>query len=182
LLFDRLTLFLFHTKLNHIMKKISFLTLAYICLSFVFANAQVKNNIEYYRYELECVGTGTEGTYLVRVYNYAKKPKTAINEAKRNAVHGVIFKGFGGGNNCQPQKPLASSAGIEDQFKDYFESFFSDNGKYQKFVAISNDGTPDEVVKVGKEYKIGITVSVLKDALRAELEQAGVIKGLSSGF
>jgi hypothetical protein len=144
--------------------------------------AQVKNNIEYYRYELECAGTGNEGTYVVKVSNYSKKPKNAINEAKRNAVHGVIFKGFGAGYNCQPQKPLAGSPGIEDQFKDYFESFFSDNGKYLKFVNASNDGTPDEITKVNKEYKITITVSVMKDLLRAELEQAGVIKGLSSGF
>ena len=164
------------------MKKSSILTVLFLGMLSACSVAQVKNNIEYYRYELECVGTGSEGTYVVKVSNYSKKPKKAINEAKRNAVHGVIFKGFGSGNNCTAQKPLASSPGIEEQFKDYFEQFFSDNGKYLKFVNSSGDGTPEDVVKVNKEYKISITVSVMKDALRAELEQAGVIKGLSSGF
>jgi len=39
-----------------------------------------------------------------------------------------------------------------------------------------------ESVKVGKEYKIGVVVSVSKDQLRKDLEAAGIIKGLSSGF
>jgi hypothetical protein len=38
------------------------------------------------------------------------------------------------------------------------------------------------VIKIGKEYKIGVIVSVQKDYLRKDLEAAGVIKGLSSGF
>lgn len=144
--------------------------------------SQVKKNIEFYRYELECMGTGNEGTYLLKVFSYVKRPRIAINEAKRNAVHGVIFKGFASGYNCQPQKSLASNPGVEEQFKDYFLDFFSDNGKYLKYVSISNDAVPDQITKMKREYKIGITVSVMKDALRAELEQAGVIKGLNSGF
>jgi GTP-sensing pleiotropic transcriptional regulator CodY len=35
---------------------------------------------------------------------------------------------------------------------------------------------------VGKEYKVGVTVSVSKDQLRKDLEAAGVIKSLGSGF
>jgi hypothetical protein len=37
-------------------------------------------------------------------------------------------------------------------------------------------------MKVGKEYKVGVVVSVYKDNLRKALEQAGVIKGLNSLF
>ena len=37
-------------------------------------------------------------------------------------------------------------------------------------------------IKVGKEYKIGLFISVRKDALRKDLEQARIIKGLNSGF
>ena len=53
-----------------------------------------------------------------------------------------------------------------------------------KYVSESGDGNVDagDRVKVGKEYKIGVLVSVSKDALRKDLEAAGIIKGLSSGF
>ncbi len=50
-----------------------------------------------------------------------------------------------------------------------------------KFVAASGDGVP-EVLRVGKEFKVGVVVSVMKDQLRKDLEAAGIIKGLSSGF
>ena len=52
------------------------------------------------------------------------------------------------------------------------------------FVNISNDGSVSgaDRLKVGSMYKIGVTVSVQKDALRKYLEQAGVIKPLGVGI
>lgn len=144
----------------------------------------VASNLNTWTYEVECVNTGTEGNYVLKVFSYNKNQKTAINEAKRNAVHAVIFRGFTSNANCYQQSPLASSPGIEEQYKDYFKTFFADGGKYLKFATNSNDGSiaPEDRLKVGKQYKIGITISVQKDALRQELEQAGVIRKLDSGF
>ena len=135
-----------------------------------------------WRYELECVGIGSQGSYLVKVWSYSKNAKVAIEQAKKNAVHGIVFKGFAGsGQICPSQKALAPEVGVEDKHKDYFEKFFKDGGDYMKYVSVSGDGIP-QTIKVGKEYKIGIIVSVMKDALRKDLEVAGVIKGLTSGF
>ena len=138
-----------------------------------------------WEYEIECAGVGTDGTYLVKVWSYSKKANVAIDQAKKNAVHGIVFKGFAGGaQGCTAQKPLASSPAIEQERADFFDIFFADNGKYMKYVGSSGDnniGSGDRV-KVGKEYKIGIIVSVQKEALRKDLEAAGIIKGLSSGF
>ena len=39
-----------------------------------------------------------------------------------------------------------------------------------------------EMTRVGKEYKVGVVVSVRKDDLRKALEAAGIIRGLNSGF
>lgn len=138
-----------------------------------------------WRYEIECAGIGTDGTYLIKVWSYSKNAKFAITQAKKNAVHGIIFKGFSGGSQgCVTQKPIASNPSIEEEKNDYFDSFFEDGGKYMKFVSESSDGNigAEDRMKVGKEYKIGVLVSVSKDALRQELEAAGIIKGLSSGF
>jgi len=138
-----------------------------------------------WRYELECVGVGSQGTYLVKVWSYSKSAKIAIEQAKKNAVHGIVFKGFAGtGQKCSSQPALAPQVGVEDQFESFFDSFFANGGDYMKYVSASGDGVPgpDDIEKVGKEYKIGIVVSVMKDALRKDLEAAGVIKGLSSGF
>lgn len=149
------------------------------------AAKKADNDTKNWRYEIECVGTGTEGTYLVKVYSYSKKSKIAIAQAQKNAVHGVVFKGFGGGGRgCTSQRPLASSPAVEDEKADFFNAFFADGGKFMKYVSVSGDGTinAEDIMKVGKEYKIGIVVTVMKDQLRKDLEAAGVIKGLSSGF
>ncbi len=149
------------------------------------AKKKAMRDMEAFRYEIECVGTGVQGTYLIKVWTYSKKPKVAIEQSKKNAVHGVIFKGFaGGGRGCTSQKPLASSPDVEDQFSEFFDKFFADGGDYYKYVSLSNDGSIDseDRLKVGKEYKIGVVVSVMKDALRKDLENAGIIKPLDAGF
>jgi hypothetical protein len=138
-----------------------------------------------WRYEIECAGIGKDGTYLIKVWSYSKNANIAISQAKKNAIHGVIFKGFsGGGQGCTSQKALATNPNIEEEKADFFEPFFEEGGKYMKYVTESSDGNIDagDRVKVGKEYKIGVLVSVSKDALRKDLEAAGIIKGLSSGF
>lgn len=138
-----------------------------------------------WRYEIECAGIGKDGTYLIKVWSYSKNATIATTQAKKNAVHGVIFKGFsGGGQGCTSQRPLATNPNIEEEKADFFDPFFEEGGKYMKYVSESSDGNVDAAdrVKVGKEYKIGVLVSVQKDALRKDLEAAGVIRGLSSGF
>ena len=133
-----------------------------------------------FRYEIECGGNAIQGTYLVKVWTYSKSKNVAENQCRKNAVHGVIFKGFGGSQGCVSQRPMANTPGVETQFEEYFKSFFAEGGEFQKYASVM-EGTR-EVTKVGEEYKVGVVVSVRKDDLRKALEAAGVIRGLSSGF
>ena len=98
----------------------------------------------------------------------------------RNAVHGVIFKGFAGGDGCIGQKALVPNPGAEMENEEYFRLFFSDKGEYRKYVSIVAGSELSE--KVGKEYRAGAVVSIQKDELRKALEAAGIIKGLNYGF
>lgn len=174
--------------MKRIINKASILTLLFVSFALV-SNAQLnkkkaaQEDTENWRYEIECVGIGKPGTKVIKVWSYSKKEKIALNQAKKNAVHGIIFQGYaGGGQGCTSQKPLASDPAIEQQKSEFFENFFElEGGKYMKFVSSSGDGTPT-VMKVGKEYKIGVVVTVMSDNLRKDLEAAGIIKGLSSGF
>lgn len=138
-----------------------------------------------WRYEVEAVGTGTQGTYQIKVWTYSKSQKTAIEQAKKNAVHAVTFKGFPGNGRTQGQKPLARNPNVEQEKQEFFNDFFKDGGKFQKYVFLANNGSidPNDRIKVSrKEYKIGVVVSVNVTGLRKDLEAAGIIKGLSSGF
>lgn len=166
-----------------------FSLLATVMLFFMFtANAQINKkkkaneDTKDWRYEIECVGIGKPGTKVIKVWSYSKKSSVALNQAKKNAVHGIIFQGYAGGaNGCTNQRPLTNDPSLEQQKADFFDDFFKDGGKYMKFVTSSGDGTPT-TMKVGKEYKVGVVVTVMVDLLRKDLEDAGIIKGLSSGF
>ena len=133
-----------------------------------------------FQYELEGVNNGTQGTYLVRVWTYSSSNKADIETCKKNAVHGVIFKGYAGSKTVRPQRPLVTAPGAELEHAEFFKLFFQDGGEYNKYITITAGS--QEVIKVGKQYQIGLVVSVSKDALRKALEQAGVVKSLSAGF
>lgn len=173
------------------MKKIFLLFL--VLFSFCFSNLALaqsskkkadKDTFEW-RYEIESTGQeGVQGTYQVKVWSYSKKPETAVEQAKKNAVHGVIFRGFPAKGGAKPKSALATSPNIEQEKADFFADFFATGGKYLKFVTVANNGAlgQGDVIKVGKEYKVGVVISINVAMLRKDLEDAGIIKGLSSGF
>ena len=133
----------------------------------------------YGAYEIECAGAGTQGSQLVKVWIYGNNNDVSIDAFKRYAVHGVIFKGYAGGNGCTPQKPMATNPALEQQRANFFEPFFNADKAYNKYTTqVGNI----ESVRVGGEYKTGATISVAKDMLRRDLEAAGVLRGLSNGF
>ncbi len=148
------------------------------------AGRRADTDTQQWRYEIEAEGVGVQGTVQVKVWSYSKKAKVAIEQAKKNAVHGVIFKGFTGKSGVPGQRPLTKNPNLENEQKDFFEDFFKDGGKYMKFVQAINDGNiaAGDIMKIGKEYKIGVIVSVNTAELRKDLENAGIIKSLGSGF
>tara|TARA_R110002050_G_scaffold57866_7_gene130265 strand:+ start:60910 stop:61317 length:408 start_codon:yes stop_codon:yes gene_type:complete len=135
---------------------------------------------------LECEGIAKQGSKLVKVWSYSKNPKHAIPRGMKNAVHGIIFKGYaGGGQGCTSLKPLVKLADTEEEFKEFFEAFFADGGEYLKYASAATDGSiaPGDRLKVSKrEYKIGIIVNVQFDQLRKRLEKENIVRSLTSGF
>jgi ribosomal protein L21E len=155
------------------------------CLISGCATQKIEKETHQFRYELEAAGVGAQGTYQIKVWTYSTRVNLAIEQAKKNAVHGVIFKGFQGKTGIVAgQKPMVADASIENTRSDYFKAFFEDGGGYQRFVSLVNNGAiaVGDRIKVGKEYKIGVVVSVNKDDLRKELENQGIIKKLGDIF
>ncbi|MCF6306551.1 MAG: hypothetical protein L3J09_01200 [Flavobacteriaceae bacterium] len=139
-----------------------------------------------WRYELEAIATGVQGTYQIKAWSYSKNVETAIEQAKKNAVHGIIFKGFPNKGRIQGQKPLARDSQLYDKNKKFFKNFFkTGSGDYMKFVTLANNGNiaaGDRIKLSKKEYKIGVIISVNVSELRKHLEDEGLIKSLSDGF
>ena len=171
------------------MKKLNFLGLCLLfttitSAAFSQAKKKAEKDTKVWRYEVEAVQQGTEGTYLVKVWSYSKKPSVAIEQAKKNAVHGIVFRGVAAMGRVTAQKPLTNNPNLEMEKQEFFDDFFADGGKYMKFVNVTGDGSvaAEDRMKVGKEYKIGVVVSINVQLLRNDLEAAAIIKGLNSGF
>lgn len=152
----------------------------------LYSQARKKADIDTnnWRYEIEGVAEGKEGIYLIKVWTYSKKSNVAIEQAKKNAIHGVIFKGYTGIGRVSSQPPLVTDPGAEFEKADFFDPFFRENGGYMKYINVTGDGSvaPEDVLKVNKEYKIGVIVSIKKDMLKRDLVAAGIAKYLSNGF
>lgn len=146
---------------------------------------QANQDTENWRYEIESVEVGLQGTVVVKVWSYSSKPAIASSQARKNAVHGVVFKGLAAKDRIPAKKPLVPDLDAQDKYADFFDSFFADNGDFMRFVTLTNNGAVEagDVMKVDKKtYKVGIVVTVNYGELRKALEEKGIVKKLSAGF
>lgn len=135
-------------------------------------------------YEVQTIGVGQDGTKVIKVWAYSKNVEDAIIQAKKNAISACLFRGLTGTSTANATPPLCSDPNAEVIYQDYFNKFFETNGAYLKFVNRTTDETPSgtDRLKTSKEYKVGITVQVMFNQLRKQLEADGIIKKLNSGF
>lgn len=135
-----------------------------------------------WRYELQNEAVGAEGSVLVRVWSYSKDVNVARRQSVKNALHGLIFKGAPGNDattkRTKPLPPLVASSEAEALHADFFDAFFADGGDYARYAVIANDSQAGSVVKMGKEYKVCVYVTVQYGELRKMLEEKGIVKGL----
>lgn len=173
------------------MSKNIFLTLFICVLSFASVQGQSKRKKKKadqatmsWRYEVVCEKDGGVGTtYLVRVISYVRDPSISIEQSKKNAVHSIIFTGVNGNSGgCVTKRPLTNNPSVYDENIEFFKSFFINNGTYGKFTTLPT-GRPERVIKISKkEFKVETIVSVNVDLLRKNLEDANILKSMTSGF
>ncbi|HBH08857.1 MAG TPA: hypothetical protein DDX40_05595 [Rikenellaceae bacterium] len=141
--------------------------------------SKATDSIDQYRYDVDYVKNSGDGMSTVKVWSYGKSAKIAEEKCRANAVHGVIFKGYTGQGAAQPAL-VKSATGYSDH-KDFFDNFFR-SGDYLRYISSVVDGSVETRKTQTGEYKVSSTMTVNVKMLRKHLEQAGVIKSLTSGF
>ena len=133
------------------------------------------------QYDIEMAEVGEPGSLVVKVWCYNKKPQISDDEAKMNAIKGVLFKGVSDSGRMKGRKALVED-GYENH-KVYFDDFFGE-GLYARYarVAMNSYVEQNSLIKVGKLYKIGKIVVISYNDLRKQLETDKIIKGLNYGF
>lgn len=132
-------------------------------------------------YQIEGAGTGNMSVSLVNVTIVSKKKDFREHDFGRCAVHGILFRGYSDANaayTSSSHPALMGSPMAEMQHADFFQSFF--DSAYAGYVQVQSDTR--RVIKVGKEYKTTVSVAVSVSQLRQDLEKAGLLKSLKTGW
>jgi hypothetical protein len=136
-----------------------------------------------WQYESICSESGGTGSsYLIQVTSYVGDLRLALNQAKKNAIHAVLFKGVAGNNlGCTAKEPLIKNGVYNDNFE-YFEDFFYNTRQYNQF-ATSPSGSAESSEKLKRKMnKVTFIISVNVDDLRKKLEYDKIIEPMGAAL
>lgn len=135
----------------------------------------------YYNYDVECLGVELDGSQTLRIWGVGKNKKDAVEQAKKNAVRVVVFKGIQEGISGCNTKPIIFEVNAEEKYEDYFNIFFKDGGDYLKYVSMK-DEKRDGIFRKDKDkeksqhfVKYGITVRILRSELKKRFENDNIL-------
>ncbi|MDD6281173.1 MAG: hypothetical protein PUA76_05730 [Bacteroidales bacterium] len=140
-------------------------------------NQNVSWSMSYYNFETTLTGTAPSGGLSLRCWGNGPDKARAIENAKKNAVYDVIFKGVKGGTQSYMNKPIVTEVNARERYAEYFDRFFADGGEYRNFVTEASDSDKSRVKsKSNGRENFGVTVIVDRPALQQQLRTDGVIR------
>ncbi len=128
-----------------------------------------------YTYETECMGVEGDGTQTVKGWGSGRNREDAVEQAKKNGLRDVLFKGIQSTKGCNV-KPVLFDPNIRDKKEDYFNAFFADQGPYTEFIT-AEDGSDlhFSVVagrkKAGDQVTYGVIIRVQRPKLKERMIQ-----------
>ncbi len=127
--------------------------------------------------EIECMGVESDGSQTLRVWGIGRNKFDALEQAKKNAVKAVIFKGIRNGSQECNIRPLIYEVNAEEKYQYYFNAFFKDDGEHRKYVS-TEDRRPltNKKENTKTQVKYGTTVRVLRAELQQRLIDDKIIK------
>jgi hypothetical protein len=129
-------------------------------------------------YQTECISVEQDGSQTLRVFGKGRNRSDAIEQAKKDAVYEVLFKGVLKGNKGYNLRPVVTEVNARERYQDYFDIFFMDGGEYLKYVSMADRrlGSTKKVKNSDTQVGYLVTVRVLIPELRVRLKQDGIIK------
>lgn len=154
------------------MKRLFFIPIAMMLL----ASCTTTKSTAYMTYETQCLGVELDGSQTLLAWGEGKNKADAEEQAKKNAVRDVIFKGIQAGKSDCTKLPLVNTPNARQKYEDYFNAFFADGGDYKNYISMS-----DQKRRSGdkEHYQYGekrsVTVRVLRSELKKRLQNDGIL-------
>lgn len=161
------------------MKKIYLIGILFLMLPFTGQSqkSKVKN---YYQYNTECIGVEHDGTQTLKVWGKGRNRIYAIEQAKKNALYDVLFKGISAGSSACTTPPIVPEPNAREIYSDYFNAFFNENGPYREFITLPNKQLNKGIDRKRKATNNHVTLSMIiqvnKPTLTDKLKKDGIIK------
>jgi hypothetical protein len=132
-------------------------------------------------YQTECVSLETDGYISFKIWDTKSGKSYKPEQARKDAIHAVLFSGIEGSNGCLTQTALLLKSDDIDKFKKIEKDFFSSKGKWAQYARSSATETTLPINLGAKNWKV-FQVSVSKDALKKYLEEKSILKSINTGF
>ncbi len=131
-------------------------------------------------YQFECLDVG-DGFLELKIWSSDKKDGYKLEQARKDAVHAILFSGIPDNNQCTRQLPLLSKPEYQDKFTSIEKEFFAAKGKWSVYTNSSETNmiVPESGSK--RNWKI-YKVNVSRNELRKYLEEMKIIPPLNNGF
>ena len=156
------------------MKKliIQILCTAFILLFSLSSIAQSKQTktASYYKYETECLEDKLDGNFIFMAWGSGSTKKEAIDQAQRNAVNDILFKGVNK-STCNV-RPLILEVQAAEKYRYYVADFFSKD--YRDYISIEK--SPKSKKKSRSQTVYGIKVKIDVEGIRKKLKTDNIIK------
>ncbi|MBO4670528.1 MAG: hypothetical protein J5640_01625 [Bacteroidales bacterium] len=129
-----------------------------------------------YAQETECISKEMDGSLTLRVWGTGRNKTDALEQAKKQAVYDVLFKGITRGNTDYNMRPVMTEVNARQRYQDYFDIFFMDRGEYRKYISMEDKRAGSTRTRRNyRDVTVGITVRVLVPQLKARLKEDGLL-------
>lgn len=162
-------------------KNIFWATAAAVILTFAGISScktptQVDSSYAYASFKTSCLGSELDGSMLLRTWGKGTNKAAAIEQARKNAIRDVVFKGIQDGSSDCNKRPLITEVNAEEKYEYYFNQFFAEGGAYQKYVVADEKKTSRITAKAKSLEQWSVVVSLNRTALRQRLIEDEIIK------
>ena len=122
-----------------------------------------------------------DGSQTLKSWGVGRNSFDAIEQAKKNAVNEVIFKGIRKGQAGCDTRPILVAGNAREKYRDYFFDFFVDKGPYLEYVSLKDESLMQKITSgwkifPKKEVRMSVIVRVKRNKLRKKLMHDNLIK------
>ncbi len=137
----------------------------------------ISNEYAFSTFDTECLGVELDGSQTLRAWGKGKNKQDAMEQAKKNALRDVIFKGINSGSGECNKRPLITEVNAQEKYEYYFNKFFADGGEYKKYVSSDDEKRTSRIkAKNSTQENYGIVVRIKRAELRERLVEDNIIK------